>query len=81
MNTFTRRQLLQRTACGFGALALQDIASAAANPLAARIPGMMPKAKRVIFLFMGGGPSQMDLFDPKHCAKKSRRSARTSFSP
>jgi hypothetical protein len=65
MNTFTRRQLLQRTACGFGALALQDIASAAANPLAARIPGMMPKAKRVIFLFMGGGPSQMDLFDPK----------------
>jgi len=61
----TRRQLLQRTACGFGALALQDIASAAANPLMARIPGMVPKAKRVIFLFMGGGPSQMDLFDPK----------------
>jgi hypothetical protein len=61
----TRRQLLQRTACGFGALALQDIARAASNPLAARIPGMIPKAKRVIFLFMGGGPSQMDLFDPK----------------
>jgi hypothetical protein len=66
MNSYlNRRQLLQRTACGFGALALHDIASAASNPLAARIPGMMPKAKRVIFLFMGGGPSQMDLFDPK----------------
>ena len=61
----TRRQLLQRTACGFGALALQDIARAAANPLSASIPGMIPKANRVIFLFMQGGPSQMDLFDPK----------------
>ncbi len=61
----TRRLLLQRSACGFGALALQDIARAASNPLAACIPGMVPKAKRVIFLFMGGGPSQMDLFDPK----------------
>ena len=60
-----RRQWLQRTACGFGALALSDILQAATNPLAARIPGMTPKAKRVIFLFMGGGPSQMDLFDPK----------------
>jgi len=68
MNTplnLTRRQWLQRAACGFGALALQDIARAASNPLAARIPGMMPKAKRVIFLFMQGGPSQQDLFDPK----------------
>ncbi len=61
----TRRQWLQRAACGFGALALQDIARAASNPLAARLPGMMPKAKRVIFLFMQGGPSQQDLFDPK----------------
>ena len=68
MNTplhLTRRQWLQRTACGFGALALQDIVRAASNPLAARISGMMPKAKRVIFLFMAGGPSQQDLFDPK----------------
>ena len=65
MNSLSRRHLLQRTACGFGALALQDIARAASNPLAARLPGMMPKAKRVIFLFMQGGPSQLDLFDPK----------------
>jgi hypothetical protein len=61
----SRRQWLQRSACGIGALALQDIVHAASNPLAAQIPGMVPKAKRVIFLFMGGGPSQQDLFDPK----------------
>ncbi len=62
---FNRRQWLQRTSCGFGALALGDILQAATNPLASRIPGMAAKAKRVIFLFMAGGPSQMDLFDPK----------------
>jgi hypothetical protein len=61
----SRRQWLQRSACGFGALALQDIVRAASNPLAAQAPGMTPKAKRVIFLFMAGGPSQQDLFDPK----------------
>jgi hypothetical protein len=44
---------------------LHDIARAAANPLAAGISGMVPKAKRVIFVFMNGGPSQLDLFDPK----------------
>lgn len=62
---FTRRQWLRQTACGFGALALHDLVHAASDPLAARIPGMTPKAKRVIFLFMQGGPSQPDLFDPK----------------
>jgi len=61
----SRRQWLRSTACGFGALALQDILRAASDPLSARIPGVTPKAKRVIFLFMAGGPSQMDLFDPK----------------
>jgi len=61
----TRRQALQSAACGFGALAFADLAHAMANPNAARIPGVTPRAKRVIFLFMPGGPSQMDLFDPK----------------
>ena len=46
-------------------MALHDIVHAAANPLSARLPGSTPKAKRVIFLFMQGGPSQQDLFDPK----------------
>lgn len=61
----SRRQLLQTTACGFGGLALQHLANAASLPLAPRTPQQPAKAKRVIFLFMGGGPSQMDLFDPK----------------
>jgi hypothetical protein len=65
MTTLSRRHLLQRAACGFGSLALHDLVRAASNPLAARLPGASPKAKRVIFLFMAGGPSQMDLFDPK----------------
>jgi len=66
----SRRQWLKRTACGFGALALSDIVRAATNPLAARIPGIVPRAKRVIFLYMQGGPSQIDLFDPKEFINK-----------
>jgi hypothetical protein len=68
-----RRELLKRTGNGFGLLALASLLErgaraaevAAANPMAAR-PGHHPaKAKRCIFLFMTGGPSQLDLFDPK----------------
>jgi hypothetical protein len=62
---FSRRQWLSQTACGFGALALGDIAQAAANPLAGGGAHFPARASRVIFLFMQGGPSQMDLFDPK----------------
>jgi hypothetical protein len=66
---FNRRQLLRSAACGFGSLALQammsDIARASASPLVARMPHFVPRAKRVIFLFIQGGPSQLDLFDPK----------------
>jgi len=64
---FSRRHLLQHTACGFGAVAFADIARAAAavGPVAAGGHGIVPRAKRVIFLFMNGGPSQPDLFDPK----------------
>jgi hypothetical protein len=61
----SRRTWLRHTACGFGAMALHNLVRAATIPLAARVPGMVPKAKRVIFLFMQGGPSQPDLFDPK----------------
>lgn len=64
----TRRSLLRQTACGFGTLGLtQMIAQAAAssNPLAVRKPHFEPKAKQVIFLFMHGGPSSIDTFDPK----------------
>lgn len=72
MNTqvITRRSWLQRTACGFGALALHDLVSAAQSPLAVKSPRFPAKAKRVIFLFMSGGPSQPDLFDPKDYIKR-----------
>ncbi|HEX9370062.1 MAG TPA: DUF1501 domain-containing protein, partial [Roseiflexaceae bacterium] len=72
----SRRDLLLRSANGFGALALQWLlardASAAArtNPLAAKPQQIPAKAKSVIFLFMVGGPSQIDLFDPKPALKK-----------
>ncbi|MDX2178806.1 MAG: DUF1501 domain-containing protein [Bryobacteraceae bacterium] len=66
----TRRALLRQTACGFGTLGLTGMMAAAgpaksANPLAVRPPHFAPKAKRVIFLFMHGGPSSIDTFDPK----------------
>src|SRR5260221_7686175 len=65
----SRRHFLECTACGFGAIALQamlaDVASAVESPLAGRAPHFPPRAKRVIFLFMSGGPSQHDLFVPK----------------
>jgi|UniRef100_UPI0037851638 hypothetical protein len=73
MNTtpaFSRRSWLQRTASGFGALALHDLVQAAQTPLAVKAPRFPAKAKRVIFLFMSGGPSQPDLFDPKDYIKR-----------
>lgn len=67
----TRREWLRRTACGFGAIALHDMVQAAtASPLALRTPLHTARAKRVIFLFMQGGPSQPDLFDPKDYIKR-----------
>ncbi len=51
---------------GFGALALQSILQAdAANPLAPKKPHQQPRVKSVIYLFMHGGVSHVDTFDPK----------------
>ncbi|MBX5496761.1 MAG: DUF1501 domain-containing protein [Bryobacteraceae bacterium] len=61
----SRRAALRAAACGFGFLGLADLLAAADNPLAPRAPHFPPKAKRVIFLFMHGGPSSIDTFDPK----------------
>ncbi len=61
----SRRSLLQSAACGFGYLAFSGIAGASSNPLAAQIPLMPARAKRVIFIFMQGGPSHVDSFDLK----------------
>src|SRR3954467_8731115 len=65
----SRRALLKDAACGFGYLAFAGLASHAAdaerNPLAARPPHFPARARRVVFMFMHGGPSQVDTFDYK----------------
>jgi hypothetical protein len=67
-----RRSFLEQTACGFGSLALAGLAGTKAfgagrseAPLGPVIPPLPVKAKRIIFLFMQGGPSQVDTFDYK----------------
>ena len=80
----TRRQALKTTACGFGYLALAGLTSsaAAANPLAPRAMHLPPRAKRVIFLFMQGGPSHVDTFDYKpRLATRRRQDACRSTTP
>lgn len=69
----TRREMLRQCGAGFGSVALGgllaslsgNVARAGVNPLAAKVAGFRPKAKRVIFLFMHGGPSHVDTFDYK----------------
>ncbi|HTN01353.1 MAG TPA: DUF1501 domain-containing protein [Planctomycetaceae bacterium] len=63
----SRRDMLRRCGAGFGSLALASLLAeeAAAESLAARASQYAPKAKQVIFLFMHGGPSQVDTFDYK----------------
>ncbi|MCU0705971.1 MAG: DUF1501 domain-containing protein [Fimbriiglobus sp.] len=70
----SRRQMLARTGTGLGLLGLAALAersaaapasAAPANPLAPRVAHFPAKAKHVIHLFMNGGPSQVDTFDPK----------------
>ena len=73
----SRRQFLSRAGGGFGLLALASLldrdnllaasapALSTANPLAPKPPHFAPRARSVIFLFMSGGPSHVDLFDPK----------------
>ena len=68
---WSRRRFLETAGHGFGALALSQLMGesvrGASNASVQSTPGphFAPKAKRCIFLFMVGGPSQMDLFDPK----------------
>jgi hypothetical protein len=63
----SRREFLRRTSLGLGSLALASLHSTALgdNPLAQRQPPFPARAKRVILLFMEGGPSQMDTIDFK----------------
>jgi Protein of unknown function (DUF1501) len=60
----TRRDTLRTIGAGFGMLGFADLMRGAA-PLAPKAPHFPAKARRVIFLFLNGGPSQVDTFDPK----------------
>jgi len=73
----SRRELLRTCSAGFGSLALAGLlgqesraATAGGNPLEVRKPHFEARAKRVIFLFMHGGPSQVDTFDYKPLLKR-----------
>ncbi len=67
----TRRDMLQRSACGFGAVALSGLltdrhyAAGTSGPFAPLKPHFAPKCSSVIYLYMDGGPSQVDTWDPK----------------
>src|SRR5437899_1483331 len=73
--TQTRRHFFSQCGLGLGSMALASLLdsrqaraagpAALANPLAARAGHYAPRAKSVIFLFMAGGPSQLELFDYK----------------
>src|SRR5437879_12722144 len=69
----TRRQMLQRMCAGFGMVGLAGMlpriaAASGVGPVA----HFAPRAKRVIFLFMNGGPSHVDTFDPKPRSEERR---------
>ena len=74
--TFSRRSLLNQWCLGFGGLALNSMlaqpsfANPSENPLSPQKGHFKPRAKRIIFLFMHGGPSHVDLFDPKPALTK-----------
>jgi hypothetical protein len=71
-----RRRFLKEVACGIGMMGLADLLAAegrtagSAGPLAPKQPHFPGKAKNVIFMFMEGAPSQMDLYDPKPALQK-----------
>src|SRR5712672_1612208 len=74
--TRTRREFLRDSFCGFSTLALaalaqqQGLHAAPPNPLAPKLPHQPAPAKAVIFLFMAGGPSHLETFDPKPLLNK-----------
>ena len=84
LTNFNRRNLLRSLGCGFGHLAASALAASGSinasnaaektqsipNPLANRKPHFPPRAKRVIFIFMQGGPSHVDTFDYKPILEK-----------
>jgi hypothetical protein len=72
----TRRHFFERCGIGVGSIALHQLlaqssdAAASGNPLAPKAPHFPARAKRVIYLFMAGGPSQLEMFDYKPALTK-----------
>ena len=81
-SAFSRRAMLRHVGGGFGLLGLTGALQSGGHALGSDAPAtngavahslaphFAPRAKRVIFLFMSGGPSQVDTFDPKPLLKK-----------
>jgi hypothetical protein len=65
MNEVSRRWFIEQCGVGLGAMALRQMAGAATDPLAPKKPHFEGKAKSVIFLFMAGAPSHLEMFDHK----------------
>src|SRR5947209_15115971 len=77
IDLLSRRKFFSRLGMGAGAMALasllaeqsavaqSSIVNRQSSPVASRLPHFRPRASRVIYLFQNGGPSQVDLFDPK----------------
>ncbi|HEY2159594.1 MAG TPA: DUF1501 domain-containing protein, partial [Isosphaeraceae bacterium] len=74
--TRTRREFVRDSFCGFGGLALaamlheEQARASSGDPLAPKSPHLPAKARAVIFLFMAGGPSHLETFDPKPLLNK-----------
>ncbi|MDA0283946.1 MAG: DUF1501 domain-containing protein [Planctomycetota bacterium] len=74
--TRNRREVIRDAFCGFGSLALASMLhdegaiAGVPNPLGSKSPGLKPRARSVIFLFMAGGPSQLETFDNKPLLNK-----------
>ena len=74
--TRNRREFISDAFCGFGSLAMtsmlanEQLCADPTNPLAPKPPHQDAKAKSVIFLFMAGGPSHIETFDPKPLLNK-----------
>src|SRR5438105_13951007 len=71
----TRRDLLRRATLGVGSVGLaallaEEAAASPANPLAPKKPPLPARAKHLVHLFMNGGPSHVDTFDPKPILEK-----------
>ncbi|RMG33293.1 MAG: DUF1501 domain-containing protein [Planctomycetota bacterium] len=71
----TRREMLSRCGMGLGllgahCLAFEDAAAAVRAPMAPRAPHFRPRARHVIHVFLNGGPSHVDTFDPKPALQK-----------